>query len=103
MYPYLLPSAFLYLISSYTLAIPAPFLGEDVSQWLRMETSDKNSVAYRGLLANIHPPSTVPGVVIASPSNQVNATDNNYFFHWKRDSALTMDVVNSLYAQRDPE
>lgn len=72
---------------SYANAVPTGKT-DDVSQWLMSEAIPNTGVAYKGLLANIHPAGTTNGVVIASPSNQVNATDNNYFFHWKREYAV---------------
>jgi hypothetical protein len=65
-------------------ALSAP-AADDVTSWLSQEIAHQSGVAYKGLFANIHPEGTAPGVVIASPSNQVNATDNNYWFHWKRE------------------
>jgi glucoamylase len=55
--------------------------------------ADDVQVPLERMLMNVSPSGTQKGVVVASPS-----TDNpNYFFHWVRDSALTMDVVVSLY------
>jgi len=45
------------------------------------------------LMDNISRSDTVRGIVVASPSKQ----DPNYYYHWVRDAALVMDVVNSLY------
>lgn len=59
--------------------------GDDVAEWLAQEAALGSGIAYTGLLANINPPGTVKGVVIASPSNKVNETDNDYFYHWKRE------------------
>ncbi|WP_127716158.1 glycoside hydrolase family 15 protein [Halobacteriovorax sp. HLS] len=51
------------------------------------------------LMDNISPSDTVRGVVVASPSKH----NPNYYYHWVRDAALVMDVVNSLYnREQDP-
>ncbi|KAJ3408913.1 glycoside hydrolase 15 protein [Chytridiales sp. JEL 0842] len=44
------------------------------------------------LLKDISPPGA-PGAVIAAPRNN----QNDYYYHWIRDSSLVMDVVNTLY------
>lgn len=61
----------------------------NLENWLRTE----ESIATTKMLANISPPGTAKGVVIASPSLQ----DPPYFFHWIRDAALTMNTVIDLY------
>ena len=51
------------------------------------------------MLRNISPQGAARGAVIASPST----TDPNYFYHWIRDAALTMDVVVDLWEREtDP-
>jgi glucoamylase len=51
------------------------------------------------LMKNISPRDAVPGVVVASPSRE----NPDYYYHWVRDAALVMDVVNSLYnREQDP-
>ena len=45
------------------------------------------------MLRNISPQGAARGAVIASPST----SDPNYFYHWIRDGALTMDVVVRLW------
>ena len=51
------------------------------------------------MLSNVSASGTIPGSVMASDSTQ----NPNYRFHWKRDAALTMDVVVSLYEKEtDP-
>ncbi|WP_372655339.1 glycoside hydrolase family 15 protein [Halobacteriovorax sp.] len=53
----------------------------------------------RRLFANISPDGTTRGVVVASPSRE----NPNYFYHWIRDAALVMNVVNDLYIrEQDP-
>jgi glucoamylase len=59
----------------------------DLEQWLQNE----RTVATQKLTANV----LSNGAVIASPSN----ADPNYYYHWVRDGALTMNVVVALHAQ----
>ena len=68
-------------------AVAVPSLDE----WLSLE----KSIALRKMEANISPPGAAPGAVAASPSHH----DPDYFFHWRRDAALTMQEVVTLYAQ----
>ena len=90
----------MYLLTLFlSLVYSAPTASNDVADWLSMETTIGSGLAFKNLFGNIHPAGTSPGVVIASPSTKLNATDNNYFFFWVRDSALTMDVVNNYYKQ----
>ncbi|KAJ0401410.1 hypothetical protein ATCC90586_009986 [Pythium insidiosum] len=52
------------------------------------------------LLANISPksiPRALPGSIIAATASDAN----NYIYHWIRDAALVMDVVNSFYKAGD--
>lgn len=67
----------------------SPF-ASDVSDWL---TGEVKNVALDKLLANISPKGVKPGVVLASPSQ----LHPDYYYHWIRDAALTMDTVNTLY------
>ncbi|KND03178.1 glucan 1,4-alpha-glucosidase [Spizellomyces punctatus DAOM BR117] len=50
------------------------------------------------LLDNVHPVGTSAGVVIASPSQ----SHPDYYYHWVRDSALVMSVVERLYERASP-
>ena len=59
---------------------------------------DEQPNALARLLANIHPAGTAPGVIVASPQRSAP----NYFYHWTRDSALTIDVLLSLF-ERTPK
>jgi len=61
--------------------------------WLETEVQ----VAKARINLAISQPDTERGVVIASPSR----TSPNYYYHWVRDGALTMDVVASLLASGD--
>ncbi|KAI9141736.1 Six-hairpin glycosidase-like protein [Paraphysoderma sedebokerense] len=55
--------------------------------------SRQHKFSLQHLLKNINPPGTVPGVVVASPSKR----DPDYWYHWIRDAALVVDVVNDQY------
>ncbi|SIO26811.1 Astacin (Peptidase family M12A) [Singulisphaera sp. GP187] len=68
-------------VASVTNALPM-----DLGGWLQAE----RTIARDKILANI----LSNGAVIASPSR----SNPNYYYHWVRDAALTMDVVVSLYA-----
>lgn len=63
---------------------------EALASWLEEE----RPLAVKKLMANISPSGTTRGTVIASPSR----ANPDYFFHWTRDAALTMDAVLDLYA-----
>ena len=64
--------------------------------WLALE----RGIALKKMEANISPSGAAPGSVAASPSRR----NPNYFFHWRRDAALTMQEVVTLYAQAsDPD
>jgi glucoamylase len=56
--------------------------------WLAFEEAK----AIAGIEANVSPAGTPPGFVIASPSTR----DPDYYFHWTRDSALTMAALVDL-------
>lgn len=77
------------LVAILALAPRSP--ADDFDKWLQTE----RAVAATRLVGNIQS----NGAVIAAPS-QANP---NYFFHWVRDGALTMDVVVALYRDtKDP-
>jgi glucoamylase len=68
----------------------APFLvssakADGLETWLASEKNTATSKLLANVLSN--------GAVIASPSQN----NPNYYYHWVRDGALTMDVVLSLY------
>ena len=46
------------------------------------------------LLKNINPAGTESGIIVAAQSK----TNPNYWYHWTRDSALTMNTIVSLYS-----
>ena len=55
------------------------------------------SLALSHLLQNISPPGVAPGAVIASPSRQ----NPDYFFHWTRDAAITMQIIAKEYGKKN--
>ncbi|KAJ3408914.1 glycoside hydrolase 15 protein [Chytridiales sp. JEL 0842] len=74
-------------------ASPFPTLGavglqDDVTEFFR----NAGETLKANLFKDISPPGA-PGAVIAAPKNNIH----NYYFHWSRDSALVMDVVNTFY------
>ncbi|MFI5346958.1 MAG: glycoside hydrolase family 15 protein [Elusimicrobiota bacterium] len=66
-------------------------LADDLDSWLAVE----RKIALAKMEANISPAGAAPGAVAASPSHK----DPDYFFHWRRDAALTMQEVVTLYDQ----
>ncbi|KAJ3299901.1 glycoside hydrolase 15 protein [Blyttiomyces sp. JEL0837] len=75
-------------------APPSTGLLNDVSAWF--QTAASKAQGY--MFANIHPPGSDPGTVAAATAQQDPNETQDYFYHWTRDSALVMDVVNTLYA-----
>jgi len=76
-------------------AVSAPASG-DLDSWLALE----RRIALLKMKANISPAGAAPGAVAASPSRK----DPDYFFHWRRDAALTMQEIVVLYEQSsDPD
>src|SRR5580693_205587 len=59
---------------------------DDLGPWLATEQNVASTRLLRNLLSD--------GAVIASPS----IANPDYYYHWVRDGALTMDVVVSFYA-----
>ncbi|KAJ3161735.1 Glucoamylase, intracellular sporulation-specific [Geranomyces michiganensis] len=64
---------------------------DDLDAWLARQTES----AVEGLLANISPDHAMRGTVVAGTSK----SHPDYWYHWTRDSALVMSVVNGLYAR----
>ena len=56
-----------------------------LGEWLKFETAQVKPRLMSNLLSN--------GAVLASPSQ----SDPDYYYHWTRDAALTMDTVAGLY------
>ncbi|KAF9274299.1 glycoside hydrolase 15 protein [Linnemannia elongata] len=62
-----------------------------IAAWL----SSQYSYSVTQLLNALSPSGTVAGVVVAAQSQ----SNPDYWYHWSRDGALTMDVVAKLYAK----
>jgi glucoamylase len=60
-----------------------------LESWLALE----RGIALQKMEANISPAGAAPGAVAASPSHK----DPDYFFHWRRDAALTMQEIVGQY------
>jgi glucoamylase len=56
----------------------------------QIEQTEPTAIEY--LTRNISRPDTLPGFVVASPSK----VEPNYYFHWTRDAALTMQGVQDI-------
>ncbi len=69
--------------------------GQDSSAGLNAWLDMERQVALQKMEANISPPGAAPGAVAASPSH----ADPDYWYNWRRDAALTMDEVVTLYNQ----
>lgn len=65
--------------------------GLDYSAWV----STQSQQAWYGILRNISISGAAPGSVVASPSQ----SNPNYFFHWTRDAALTIDYLTTVLEQ----
>ncbi|KAJ3052547.1 Glucoamylase, intracellular sporulation-specific [Rhizophlyctis rosea] len=74
--------------SSHNIIESVPDL-PNLDEWI----ADEADIALDALLENIHPPDTLPGVVVASPSRK----DPDYFYHWTRDAALVLSVAQMVY------
>lgn len=73
----------------------APAAPAGLDQWL----STERGVALQRMENNISPAGAAPGSVAASPSHQ----NPDYWYNWRRDAALTMNVVVGLYRDaQDP-
>lgn len=76
------------LLSLVLLSLTTLRAGE-LDEWLQNQSQQ----AFTRMLMNISPAGTVKGVVVASPSQK----DPDYYYHWTRDAAITMDVVCTRY------
>lgn len=75
--------------------------GESLEQW----TESQKIISKVQILANISPPDALPGTVIASPHRDFKPDGNdalNYYYHWVRDAALTMNTVLDI-RERAPQ
>jgi glucoamylase len=53
----------------------------------------QQQIAFSKILANISRTDAAPGSVVASPSH----SNPDYYYHWVRDAALTMDTIVTAY------
>ncbi len=83
------------LFAALSLTTLQPALADTTTQWIERETR----ISCQNLFLNISPPGTSRGAVVASPSKVAP----NYFFHWIRDAALTMDAVLGTDARATSE
>ncbi len=79
-----------FVLASTSLAQMAPLEFESWIQWQEQRSIER-------MLKNISPEDAAPGVVIASPER----VSPPYYFHWVRDSAVTIDLVVDLYQESD--
>ena len=75
--------------ASISTPVSAFAVGGDFQTWL----GTQQTASIQKMLANVSPAGTKAGVVVASPQQ----TAPNYYFHWTRDAALTMNTVFKLY------
>ncbi len=87
------------LLIAFSLFISAPVFAkrqEPLSSWLYRE----KTVAVKRMFANISPKGGAVGAVAASPSRK----NPNYWYHWVRDAAITMnEIVYRLDGIETPE
>lgn len=85
---------------------PAPYatptgLAGDIDAFLAVSDASQAGIALARMFLNINPAieGDAPGTVVAARSGPSYAqTDPDYEYNWVRDSSLTMDVVETLYA-----
>ncbi|KAF2482649.1 glucoamylase precursor [Neohortaea acidophila] len=85
---------------------PAPYatpsgFGNDVTQYLAVESGSEAEIAQTGLFRNVNPAvkGAVNGTVVAARSGPFySQTEPDYAYNWVRDASLTMDVVQNLYS-----
>lgn len=81
-------------------ATPSGF-SEDITKWLHVSNGSESEVAFTRMFLNINPEvaGDVPGTVVAAQSGpDFPQTNPDYEYNWVRDSSLTMEVVQTLYA-----
>lgn len=85
----------IWTIFIFLLTIPADAATGDFEAWLQAQ----EKISTERMLRNVSPPDAAPGAVVASPEKLYP----NYFFHWTRDAALTMNTVVSLWQSATPQ
>lgn len=79
------------LIPAYCNAAPS---NDGFDDWIKKQ----EAISTERMLWNVSPSDAAPGAVVASPEKIAP----NYFFHWVRDAALTMETVISLWESQAP-
>ncbi|KAK6434864.1 hypothetical protein LTR95_008952 [Oleoguttula sp. CCFEE 5521] len=72
-----------------------------ITKWLAVEDGSESEIAFTRMFLNIQPaiPGAVNGTVVAARSGpSYDQKEPDYEYDWVRDSSLTMEVVNTLYA-----
>ncbi|KAJ6263083.1 Glucoamylase [Drechslerella dactyloides] len=77
---------------------PVPYakpqgFSSDISDYLKVAATSQAGISKKRMFDNISPAGAVKGLVTAAQSR----ADPDYWYHWVRDAALTMDVVVLLY------
>ncbi|RVD85500.1 uncharacterized protein DFL_003821 [Arthrobotrys flagrans] len=70
----------------------------DISDWMATSATQAG-ISKKRMFDNISPKGAVKGLVVASQSR----AEPDYWYHWIRDAALTMDVVVMLYEAASPQ
>ncbi|KAK4986607.1 hypothetical protein LTR50_005217 [Elasticomyces elasticus] len=81
-------------------ATPLGF-SDDITKWLQPNKGSEDGIAMTRMFMNINPDvvGAVNGTVVAAQSGPTYPQhDPDYEYDWVRDSSLTMDVVQTLYA-----
>lgn len=81
-------------------AMPKGF-GNDIDKFLAVSNGSEAETSFTRMFLNIQPavPGDAPGTVVAARSGPTyDQKDPDYEYNWVRDSSLTMDVVETLYA-----
>ncbi|KAK5005765.1 hypothetical protein LTR28_007309 [Elasticomyces elasticus] len=81
-------------------ATPLGF-SDDITKWLQPNKDSEDGIAMARMFMNINPNvvGAVNGTVVAAQSGPTYPQhDPDYEYDWVRDSSLTMDVVQTLYA-----
>jgi glucoamylase len=84
-------STLLLAIAVFTTFASARSRDDGFDQWVASE----QSIAVRSILQNVSPFDGLPGTVIASPEREAP----DYYYHWVRDAALTMNTLFSLFEE----
>ncbi|KAI9141734.1 Six-hairpin glycosidase-like protein [Paraphysoderma sedebokerense] len=78
-----------FALFGYIQTVPTSSSPSTLNDWV----GQQHKFSVDQISKNIHPAGTAPGIVVASPSKR----EPDYWYHWVRDAALTMDVINDQY------